>query len=115
VTHSSGPTPTRFRVRLEHERQQLAEEEQEHLAPDALDYESDIGILPNVEALGPVEAYDAGIEAGIELATDRRAARDLRHRRVLRPQRLRLTPVRIGGPIPGNPLNHGDDSNARDQ
>jgi hypothetical protein len=63
------PDPDVLRVRLVRERQQLAEEEQEHPSREALDYENDDEMLPNLEALGPVEAYDAGVEAGIELAT----------------------------------------------
>ncbi len=61
--------PDALRVRLARERQQIAEEEQEHPSRDALDYENDAGMLPNLEALGSVEAFDAGVEAGIELAT----------------------------------------------
>jgi hypothetical protein len=63
------PDPRALRVRLARERQQLAEEEQEYPSREALDYENDDGMLPNLEPLGAVEAYDAGVEAGIELAT----------------------------------------------
>jgi hypothetical protein len=63
------PDPNVVRGRFEREGQQLAEEEHEHLDHRALEYENDLGMQPNIEELGPVEAYDAGVEAGIELAT----------------------------------------------
>ena len=63
------PDPDALRVRLARERQELAYEEQEHPSREDLDYENGAGMLPNIEALGSVEAYDAGIERGIELAT----------------------------------------------
>lgn len=63
------PDPDQLRVRLAHARQGLAQEEQERPPRDALDHENGAGVMPNLEALGSVEAYDAGVEAGIELAT----------------------------------------------
>jgi hypothetical protein len=63
------PDPDALRVRLARERQQLAEEEQQHPSRDDLDYANADGMLPNLEALGSVEAFDAGVEGGIELAT----------------------------------------------
>jgi hypothetical protein len=63
------PDPDVLRARIDRERQQLAEEEHEHLGRRALEWENDAGMQPNIEALGSVEAYDAGVEAGIELAT----------------------------------------------
>jgi hypothetical protein len=63
------PDPYALRVRLARERQQLAEEEQQHPSRDDLDYANADGMLPNLEALSSAEAFDAGVEAGIELAT----------------------------------------------
>lgn len=63
------PDPDALRLRLAHARQQLAQQEQERPPRDAVDYENGAGMMPNLEALGSIEAYDAGVEAGIELAS----------------------------------------------
>jgi hypothetical protein len=63
------PDPDALRRRLGLERQKLGEEECERVPRSALAYENEAGMLPNIEELGSVEAFDAGVEAGIELAT----------------------------------------------
>ncbi len=63
------PDPDVLRRRLAHAREDLAQEEQERRPRGALDYENGAGMMANLEALGSVEAYDAGVERGIELAT----------------------------------------------
>lgn len=61
--------PDAFRVKLARERSALVQEESERPSREDLDYETEAGTFPNLGALGSVEAYDAGVEAGLELAT----------------------------------------------
>jgi hypothetical protein len=71
IAHSpfEPPDPDALRRRLGLERQKLGEEECERVPRSAIEYENDDGMLPNIEELDPHEAYGAGVEAGIELAT----------------------------------------------
>jgi hypothetical protein len=63
------PDPDAFRIRLVIERRELAEKESERPLPDDLDYKTEASMLPNIVMLGSAEAYDAGVETGLELAT----------------------------------------------
>jgi hypothetical protein len=63
------PDPDERRAAISRKQQELAGELEAGITSEDLDFEAESGRFPNIEALDSVEAYDAGVEQGIELAT----------------------------------------------